>query len=258
MKVALATWNGRVSPVFDVARQVLLLDVKEGRVVARHEEVLPGTEPQAQADRLAVLAPQILICGAISKAMASLLASVNITVIPFTAGDVEKVLAAWLAGNLPDPALSMPGCCGRQRRNRGGRRCQNTTFPANKDRREGIMKMIVTGSGDKLTDAVDPRFGRASQFLLVDVETGAMTAHDNAQNLNAAQGAGIQAAESVARLGAQAVITGNVGPKAFRVLSAAGIKVFLVKDGTIAEAIARFKKGELSETKESNVEGHWA
>ena len=257
MKVALAIWNGRVSPVFDVAKQVLLLDVKEGRVVARHEEALPGTEPQTQADRLAALNAQTLICGAISKAMASLLAVMNIRIIPFTAGDVDVVLAAWLAGNLPDPALSMPGCCGRRRRNRGGRRCLEKAFPPKKGR-EGIMKIIVTGSGDKLTDAVDPRFGRASQFLLVDMETGAMTAHDNAQNLNAAQGAGIQAAETVARLGAGAVITGNVGPKAFRVLSAAGIKVFLVKDGTIADAISGYKKGELSETKDSNVEGHWA
>lgn len=257
MKVALATWNGRISPVFDVARQVLVLEVEKGRVVARHEAALPGTEPQVQAYRLVALDPQILICGAISKAMASLLAAVNIRVIPFTAGDVEIVLAAWLAGNLPDPALSMPGCCGRRRRNRDGRRCRVKALPS-KEGREGIMKVIVTGSGGKLTDAVDPRFGRASQFIVVDMDSGAVTIHDNAQNLNAAQGAGIQAADTVARLGAQAVITGNVGPKAFRVLSAAGIKVFLVKNGSIADALAQFKKGGLSETKESNVEGHWA
>ncbi len=257
MKVALTTWNGRVSPVFDVARQVVLIDINEGRVVGRRDEALPGTEPQAQADRLAALGPQTLICGAISKAMAGLLAAVNIRVIPFTAGDVEKVLAAWLAGNLPDPALSMPGCCGRRHRQRAGGRCREKTL-LTKEGREGIMKVIVTGSGGTLTDAVDPRFGRASQFLLVDIDTGVMTPHDNAQNLNAAQGAGIQAAETVVRLGAQAVITGNVGPKAFRVLDAAGVKVFLVKDGSVAEAITQFKKGELSETKASNVEGHWA
>ncbi len=257
MKVALATWNGRVSPVFDVARQVVLLDIEEGRVVSRREEALPGTEPQAQADRLAALGSQTLICGAISKAMAGLLAAVNVRVIPFTAGDIEAVLAGWLAGNLPDPALSMPGCCGQRRRHRAGGRCRDKTL-VTKEGREGIMKVIVTGSGGKLTDAVDPRFGRASQFIVVDMETGAITVHDNAQNLNAAQGAGIQAAETVARLGAQAVITGNVGPKAFRVLATAGIKVFLVKEGSIAEAIAQFKNGELSETKESNVEGHWA
>jgi predicted Fe-Mo cluster-binding NifX family protein len=119
MKVALATWNGRISPVFDVARQVLLLDVDEERERARHEETLPGTDPQAQVDRLMALAPQTLICGAISQPMAVLLAAKGVRVIPFTAGPVEEVLAAWLAGSLPNTALSMPGCCGRMRRCRG-------------------------------------------------------------------------------------------------------------------------------------------
>ena len=121
MRVALATWNGRISPVFDVTRQVLLLDVEDGRAVARREETLPGTAPQAQADRLTMLGPQVLICGAISQVMAAMLAVKGMEVIPFTAGPVDQVLAAWLAGGLPAPAWSMPGCCGRMRRCHGGR-----------------------------------------------------------------------------------------------------------------------------------------
>ncbi len=121
MRVALATWNGRISPVFDVARQVLLLDIEEGRAIGRHEETLPGTDPQSQAARLTALAPQTLICGAISQPMAAMLAAKGVRVIPFTAGTVEEVLAAWLAGSLPNPTLSMPGCCGRTRRCHGMR-----------------------------------------------------------------------------------------------------------------------------------------
>lgn len=117
----MATWNGRISPVFDVARQVLMLDVEGGRVIARREEMLPGTDPQAQAGRLAALAPQTLICGAISRPMAGLLAATTIRVIPFIAGDVEEVLTAWLCGGLLDPALSMPGCCCGRRRCHGVR-----------------------------------------------------------------------------------------------------------------------------------------
>jgi len=120
MKVALTTWNGRISPVCDVARQVLMLDVQDGRVTARREEPLPGSDPQAQTQRLTALAPAILICGAISRPMAALLAASKIRVIPFTAGDVERVVGAWLLGTLPDPTLSMPGCCGRMKRCRGG------------------------------------------------------------------------------------------------------------------------------------------
>ncbi len=122
MKVALAIWNGRISPVFDVARQLLLLEIVDGKVIDRREEVLPGTELQAQARRLTALAPQALICGAISRPLAALLAAAPIKVVPFTAGTVEDVLAAWLAGKLPQPALCMPGCgCRRRQRCPGGR-----------------------------------------------------------------------------------------------------------------------------------------
>ena len=116
MKVALATWNGRISPVFDAARQVLILDVQNNRVVARHEETLPGTELQTQAERLAAIAPHTLICGAISQTLAGLLAAKNIRVLPFTAGAVEEVVAAWLAGALPNSTLAMPGYRGRRGR----------------------------------------------------------------------------------------------------------------------------------------------
>jgi predicted Fe-Mo cluster-binding NifX family protein len=135
MKVALATWNGRISPVFDVARQVLMLDVADGRERARHEETLPGTDPLAQADRLASLAPQTLICGAISQPMAAMLVARGVCVMPFTAGPVEDVLAAWMAGSLPNTALSMPGCCGRMRRCRGrgaGGRAGRGRYPTEK------------------------------------------------------------------------------------------------------------------------------
>jgi predicted Fe-Mo cluster-binding NifX family protein len=135
MRVALTTWKGRVSPVFDVARQVQILDIEEDRVVARHEESLPGTVPYAQASRLLALGPQVLICGAISRPMESLLAAANVRVVPFTAGTVEEVVAAWVAGRMPDPALSMPGCRGRMRRCRGAWHVTGTLSDRRRDER---------------------------------------------------------------------------------------------------------------------------
>lgn len=120
------------------------------------------------------------------------------------------------------------------------------------------MKIAISAMGKEMSSNVDPRFGRAKVFMVVDTDTNASTAHDNAQNLNAAQGAGIQAGETVARLGVHAVVTGNVGPKAFRVLNAAGIKVYLAGEGTVSDAVHRFKAGELQEAEAANVEGHWA
>ena len=108
-----------------------------------------------------------------------------------------------------------------------------------------------------MASGVDPRFGRAKCFVVFDTETGEHETHDNEQNLNASQGAGIQAGRTVADAGAQAVLTGNCGPKAFRVLAEAGIKVYVGVTGTAREAVQAFQKGELTEATSANVEGHW-
>lgn len=119
------------------------------------------------------------------------------------------------------------------------------------------MKIAITAQGKNMESKVDPRFGRASWFVLVDTETGAYEAVSNEQNLNAGQGAGIQSAENISRQGAKAVITGNCGPKAFRTLNAAGIKIYIGAEGTVSEVFEKFKAGKLSEATGANVDGHW-
>ncbi|MGD9874211.1 MAG: NifB/NifX family molybdenum-iron cluster-binding protein [Kiritimatiellia bacterium] len=119
------------------------------------------------------------------------------------------------------------------------------------------MRLVLTSLSDDLQAEMDPHFGRARKFILCDAETGKWSAHDNTPNLQAAQGAGIQAAEFVARLGAEAVVSGHVGPKAFRVLNSSGIKIYLKEGGKVAEAIEDFKKGELPEAGGADREGHW-
>ena len=123
--------------------------------------------------------------------------------------------------------------------------------------KEEEMKVAVTSQGKELSSDIDPRFGRARWLLLVDTQTGLSEAYDNAVNLNIAQGAGIQTGQNVANLGAEAVITGNVGPNAFKTLDAANVKVYLSKAKTIQEAIGSYKAGELNEVTQANVEGHW-
>ncbi len=120
------------------------------------------------------------------------------------------------------------------------------------------MKIAISSRGDALGAAVDPRFGRAAKFILFDTATGSFEVRDNAQSLNAAQGAGIQAAETISRLGAQAVITGHCGPKAFRTLQAAGIQVVTGAQGTVADVVDAFRKGTLRPAESADVEGHWA
>ena len=104
---------------------------------------------------------------------------------------------------------------------------------------------------------IDLRFGRARWILVVDTESGQHQVHDNTVHLNAPQGAGIQTGQNVANLGVEAVITGNVGPNAFRVLNAANIKIFLAAQQTVEQAMTAFREGRLQDVQQANVAGHW-
>lgn len=120
------------------------------------------------------------------------------------------------------------------------------------------MKIAFTTSGNDLSAPLDSRFGRAPKYIVYELESGIFDVIDNTKNLNAAQGAGIQAAETVVRLGANCVVTGHCGPKAFRVLAAAGVKIYNTDATTVAEALERFRSGKLVEAGSADVEGHHA
>jgi predicted Fe-Mo cluster-binding NifX family protein len=119
------------------------------------------------------------------------------------------------------------------------------------------MKIAITSQGNTLDSTVDPRFGRAKWFIIYDTETGEHATVDNIQNINAAQGAGIQAAETISRHDAHCLITGHCGPNAYRTLSAAGIQVITGGTGTVQNVIDDFKSGKLKEASKPDVEGHW-
>ena len=120
MTAALAVWDGRVSPVFDVSREVLILTIVDGLVSSRHDARLDAPTAALRTDRLKELGVETLICGAISEDLHRELTSRGVRVIGFVAGEVDEVLAAFLAGRLRGAAFSMPGCCRRQHRYRGG------------------------------------------------------------------------------------------------------------------------------------------
>ena len=119
------------------------------------------------------------------------------------------------------------------------------------------MKVAVTSQGAAMDCPVDGRFGRAKYFIIFDTGTGETFALNNAPNLNAPQGAGVQAARNVIKAGVEAVVTGNVGPKAFAALRAAAIEVYVGASGAVGEAVEKFKAGGLECAGKADVEGHW-
>ncbi len=105
------------------------------------------------------------------------------------------------------------------------------------------MKICITSEGKTLDAKVDPRFGRCQNFIFFDTDTGNFEACENA-NTQFQGGAGIQSGQFVLSKGVKAVLTGNVGPNAHQVLSAAGISVFTGVSGTVEEAVQNYKNGK--------------
>lgn len=117
------------------------------------------------------------------------------------------------------------------------------------------MKIALSATGLTLDSDIDPRFGRCQFFIIMHTDNMEYKVVDNA-SANASGGAGIAAAQIVINNDVQVVLTGNVGPKAYRVLSEAGIQVFTGATGSIRNAIESYKSGGLKATSGPTVEEH--
>jgi len=121
-----------------------------------------------------------------------------------------------------------------------------------------MAKVAVSCQGKALDDLIDPRFGRAANFLIIDTDTMDFQVIDNASTRNLGQGAGVQSAETVASAGVEAVLTGHVGPKAFQGLNAARITIGQGLEGVTArEAVNRYKAGQVQVAEAPSKSGHW-
>jgi predicted Fe-Mo cluster-binding NifX family protein len=118
------------------------------------------------------------------------------------------------------------------------------------------MRIAITTSGGDLDAPVDPRFARAKAFIIFDTGSGEWSVLANAQNVNAPQGAGVQAASAVVNEGVEAVLTGNCGPRAFSILSAANVEVYTSVSGAVREAIETLEAGRLQAADGASVAGH--
>jgi len=119
------------------------------------------------------------------------------------------------------------------------------------------MRIAITSIDGTLDGMVDERFGRAKKIVVVDDGTNGQETVDNVTNMNAAQGAGIQTAQNVIQAGAKTVISGHLGPNAFRVLSTAGVDVYTASGMTVRDALQAYRNGKLPKLTGADVEGHW-
>ena len=118
------------------------------------------------------------------------------------------------------------------------------------------MKIAASSSGNNLDSQIDPRFGRCAFFLIVETDDMNFEAFNN-ESISLGGGAGIQAAQFVASKGAKAILTGNVGPNAVKTLGAAGVDIFAGQNGTVKEAVERYRSGNLESTRKATVVDHY-
>jgi len=262
MKICLAAYNERIAAVFDTANLLRIFEAENGRIVFQKDILPPGPGTMARLSLLLAAEVDCLICGALCRGSKISLEQSGILVLDWIRGEIDSVLTAWKAGRIEE--LKMPGClkerrhCRRRGRPSTGRqRVAHPTASINHQNKERSMIIAISSQGESLDAALDPRFGRCKGFIIFDPSGEPTRFISNEQNLNAPQGAGIQTAQNVAQSGAEAVITGHIGPKAFRALQAGGIQVYLTQAATVQEAIEAYREGRLQASEGADKPGHW-
>ncbi len=117
------------------------------------------------------------------------------------------------------------------------------------------MKIIVSSKGNDISSNVDPRFGRASYFIVYDTSDNSFEVIDNTQNAQAAHGAGVQTAQMVVSHNPAVVVSGNFGPQAFEILKAAGVNAVTWAEGTVADAVEKVKNNQLAYIEQATAKG---
>jgi len=161
-------------------------------------------------------------------------------------------------GNVNIDEAYIPPCGWRQICRHGWSKKSDAT-KKNKTSKEEVkaMKIAITSAEGTIEGAVDERFGRSRKLIIYDIDTKTHEVIDNNKNMSSPQGAGIQSAQNVVNAGAGAVISGHLGPNAFRVLQAAGVDVYTASNMTVNQAIQAYEQGKLTKMNGPDVSGHW-
>jgi predicted Fe-Mo cluster-binding NifX family protein len=232
MKIAISTESGHVSAHFGRCPTYTLFDVEDGRVVGREEIPNPGHQPGFLPQYLSARGVSVIIAGGMGPRAQGLFAEKNIQTIIGVQGPIDEVVDKFLRQELQ----AGQDLCDHGSGHEGPCRHDESAAEAG----PGVTlegKLCVSAKGPDLDAEIDPNFGRASYFLIVDPETLEFKAFPNPYS-QAGHGAGIQSAQWVAGQAVSAVLTGQVGPNAQRVLESAGIRVINAEKCTVREALS--------------------
>lgn len=235
MKIAISTEGGSVSAHFGRCPSYTVVDIEEGIVKSREEIPNPGHQPGFLPGYLAERGVECIIAGGMGPRAQDLFALKNITTVTGVQGTIDQVLDKFLKNEL-EPGKDL---CGHQ--NGPGHTCEEAPTAKPSPIPPGA-KICLTAKHNTLEAEMDPHFGRAPYFLVLDPGTQQIEAIRNPY-AEEAQGAGILAAQMLADKGVRIIVTGQVGPKADKVLQTAGIQIISGATGTVKEVIRNLVQG---------------
>ncbi|KPJ69896.1 hypothetical protein AMJ44_01705 [candidate division WOR-1 bacterium DG_54_3] len=234
MKVAIATEGGYVSAHFGRCPSYTIIEIKEGKILKREEIPNPGHQPGFLPQYLEDRGVNCIIAGGMGPRAQGLFAQRNIEAVVGVQGEIDEVIEKFLNQELEHG----DDLCGHR---------YGEAHPRHHHQEETLQprgtKICITAKGKDLDSEVDPSFGRAQNFLIIEPETMEIEAFEN-PNIELAQGAGIQTAQLIASKNVAAVLTGSCGPNASRVLQASGIKVITGLTGSVQDALSEYKSEE--------------
>ncbi len=236
MKIAISTDSGYVSPHFGRCASYTIAEIKDGKILHTEEIPNPGHEPGFLPKYLSDKGVTYIIAGGMGPRAQGLFAQNNIKTIIGVRGAIDKVIQDIVNQDLK-PGVDM---------------CEHADKPADHPRSRYYtqhrkypekLKICITSRGKSLDAEVDPSFGRAQYFLIVNPETMDVEVIEN-PNIEAPQGAGIKTAQIIANKNVDAVLTGSCGPNAVRILNLSGIKIITGINGNVKDAILKFRQAK--------------
>jgi predicted Fe-Mo cluster-binding NifX family protein len=233
MKVAISTDQGYVSAHFGRCPSYTIVEIKEGKVISKEEIPNPGHQPGFLPQYLSEKGVNCIIAGGMGPRAEGLFAQKNIETVVGVQGPVDEVIDKFRNQELE---VGEDLC--------GHRHGLEEHFPSGQQAEHASHskgnKICITSKEKDLEGEVDPSFGRAQYFLIVDPETMDFEAIRNPY-IEAAQGAGIQSAQLIASKGIGTLLTGSCGPNAHRILQSSGIKVITGTNGKLKDVLAKYK-----------------
>lgn len=232
MKVAISTDQGYVSAHFGRCAAYTIFEIQEGKILHREEIPNPGHQPGFLPQFLSEKDVSCIIAGGMGPRAQGLFAQKNIESIIGVQGPVDEVIEKFVKQEL------QPGedLCGHK--HQGDQ--HHPSHSPHPDAHPKGERICITAQGSDLEAELDPSFGRACYYLIVDLETFDYEALRN-PNSEASQGAGIQTAQLIASKNVGSVLTGHCGPHAQRVLSSAGIRIVTGLSGKVKNILSQYK-----------------